>query len=565
MREEYAVTDENQNILFQSEGFDASKASRSVTLSGGRLLLICGDPEADDLRRRLAEANASNQAKETFLSNMSHDIRTPMNAIVGMTALAKKHIDEKTRVADALNKIETASGHLLSLINDVLDMSRINSGRMQIQSDLFMLGDLVHDTMTIIRPQIEEKGHAWHLSLQDIEEESLYGDALRLRQIYVNILNNAVKYTPPGGRIDIAFSETVREDVCHLVFSCRDNGIGMSEEFLRRIFEPFERVQNYTISKIEGTGLGMSIVKKLVESMEGTIDVESREGEGTFITISVPLAYEKTKISTAALDGKRLLVLEKDEQRAALYGRYLDEAGIRSTVVPSPGDILSALTDAQFGDDPYDAVVFGTIPESERILETASYLQKSNPELTMVLVSDQNWDEIEYRANRAGIHDFIPVPFFRTSLINGLNKALQQGASGVTQTGCPDLSGKRILLVEDNMINREIAKEILSATNAVIDTAEDGQIAVDMYENAPDHYYQLILMDIQMPVKDGYEAAREIRGSAKPDAGEVCIFAMTANTFAEDIAKAREAGMDGHIAKPIDFNVLMQTLQRLRS
>ena len=308
--------------------------------------------ENEALRRQLQEAQNENQAKETFLSNMSHDIRTPMNAIVGMTALAKKHIDEKARVSDALDKIEVASGHLLGLINDVLDMSRINSGRMQLSAQRFSLSDLLHDVLTIVRPQAEQKDHALHFGIGEILYESLYGDELRLRQVCVNIVNNAVKYTPAGGQIDLHVHQEMAGERCALIFVCRDNGIGMTEEFLQRIFVPFERVNSSTISKIEGTGLGMSIVKKIVEAMEGEIGIQSQPGQGTTVTIRVPLRYETLQINTDALTTKRLLIIEADPEIQATYRRYLSEAKLRFTLVPSAPEALGALTDGDYHGEP---------------------------------------------------------------------------------------------------------------------------------------------------------------------------------------------------------------------
>lgn len=519
--------------------------------------------EIESLRLRLQEAQNANLAKESFLSNMSHDIRTPMNAIVGMTALAKKHIDEKSRVSDALDKIEIASSHLLSLINDVLDMSRINSGRMTVVEELFSLGDLLHETLTIVRPQAEQRQHSFHFDAENIFAESLYGDALRLRQIYVNIINNAVKYTPERGEITLSVREEEADGRCVLVFLCRDNGIGMSEDFLQRIFDPFERVSSSTLSGVEGTGLGMSIVKKLIDAMAGTIAIESAPGRGTTVTIRIPLRYESVHLNTAPLESRRLLIIEADEALQTLYRRFLDEAGLSYSIVSSSSAAVSAITEADFRGEGYSCAILGRdVGRSNSIFELASYLHKAKSELTLVLVSDLDWGEIEYRANRSGISAFIPIPFFRKSLINGLAHALESSDTGTVSSAVPDLTGKRILLAEDNDINREIACEILSATKVSVDCAANGQEAVDLFLGSAVGTYDLILMDIQMPVMDGYAAVARIRGEAREDAQTIPIFAMTANAFAEDIARARAGGMNGHIAKPIDINLLMQTLRQ---
>ena len=326
MSREYALLKDHV-ILFRTEGFDPEAVTETVPLSGGAVLLIEGeDPDREELFCRLREAEESIRAKELFLSNMSHDMRTPMNAIMGMTVLAMKHIDEKPRVADALEKIETAGGHLLSLINNVLDMSRINSGRLSIDEAHFSLGDLLHELTILSRPLMEQKKHDFTMDTEDVVTEGYLGDSLRLRQIFVNIISNAAKYTPDGGRIRV----NVWDEPCDppdperrvLVFRCRDNGIGMSEEFLRHIYDPFERANNTTVSKIEGTGLGMSIVKRLVDVMGGDIAIDSAPGEGTDVRIRIPLRAEKQSGVPAGLAGKRFLILEASPRLAERYRRY---------------------------------------------------------------------------------------------------------------------------------------------------------------------------------------------------------------------------------------------------
>ena len=523
------------------------------------------EKEREKLREALREAESESKAKELFLSNMSHDIRTPMNAIIGMTALAKNHIDEKERVLDALQKIEVAGGHLLSLINDVLDMSRINSGRMKIREDRFELSDLLHELLVIVRPQSDEKGHSFRFETGEIYRETLYGDALRLRQIYVNIINNAVKYTKSGGKIRVSFSEELDQDRVLLYFSCADNGIGMSPEFVKRIFEPFERVNSSTVSGIEGTGLGMSIVKRLVEQMNGTITVESAENAGTTVKICIPLRYIDTALAKDALSGRNFLIIENDEQVIRRYREILNEAGCAFHVVGSSAEAVSALAEGEFRGGRTDAVIIGSVLQaSETLYDIAAYMKKSNPGLPVILISEDPWDRISYQAERAGVDRFIPLPFFRKSLLLGLSDVLDGSGKKEEHLAVPDLSGKKLLLVEDNMINREIAKEILSATGVQIDSAENGVEAVKRFADSDPEEYSMILMDIQMPVMDGLTAARQIRQLERPDAASVPIYAMTANAFQEDVEKARASGMNGHLAKPIDINALMQVLRQIR-
>ena len=516
-----------------------------------------------ELEAELSEAEAESLAKEVFLSNMSHDIRTPMNAIIGMTTIAKNHIDEKPRVQDALNKIEIAGGHLLSLINDVLDMSRINSGRLVIAKDRFFLSDLLHDTLTIVRPQMAAKNQSHTLKTKSITVEAFLGDALRLRQVFVNILNNSVKYTPSGGSIDITVSETMDGDRCKLLFRCTDTGIGMTKEFLTKIFEPFERVNSSTISKIEGTGLGMSIVKKLVDAMNGTITIESEVNVGTTVTILVPLEYETLTVNDLILLDKKLLILESDPELAARYDRYLTEYRIPHRIVSSSSDALSSITDAEFHNETYDAAILGhDFSGQENPIDFGSYLHRSYPELRLIYATDDNWEEMEYLAERAGIHSHLTHPFFRKSLINTIASSFSETAGGAG-SALPNLAGKTILLAEDNLINQEIAKEILGTTGVEIDVAENGRDAVSLFTNSEADRYTLILMDVQMPIMNGYEATKAIRCSDVPGADSIPIYAMTANTFAEDIQKARQAGMNGHIAKPIDVTLLMQLLKNI--
>lgn len=567
MAKGYAVkNNKNDEILFRSADFKEEEIAEQIAMSDETALLISGtDPlqrQIDDLNRKLQEAESANLAKEAFLSNMSHDIRTPMNAIIGMTGLAKKNIDEKTRLLDSLNKIDSASAHLLSLINEVLDMSRINSGKLLINEEPFYLSDLLHDTLIIVRPQMEAKGHHFDVKYHNIVYENLVGDIQRLRQIFVNILNNSVKYTKDKGEISLSICEEVKDDRCELIFNCTDNGMGMSQDFLKRIFDPFERVNNSTNSGIEGTGLGMSIVKKLVDAMNGRIDIKSKEGEGTSITIAIPLAYETMDIDASALQRKRFLIVMEDDDTSKMLQGYLNEFSIPNVTVRDFTSAITEFTDADFERHPFDGILFGNFENrTGNTFTMASYFRKSYAGLPMVLISEDDWGKIEYKANRNGIENFIPTPLFRKSLISSLQEIFtkEHSASATLQT--PDLSDKTILLVEDNFINREIALELLRSTKAQLFSAENGKAALDMYLASDEGYYDIVLMDIQMPVMDGYEATTAIRNSGRKDASTIRIYAMSANVFAEDIAKARSIGMDGHIGKPIDVAKLMQTLR----
>ena len=521
-----------------------------------------------ELELALREAEEANQAKSRFLSNMSHDIRTPMNAIVGMTAISLSHIDEKARVLDCLNKIKTASAHLMGLVNDVLDMSRIDSGRMTLSEEEFSLADLVHDVAVIVRPQAAQKGQALRIGIGEILEENLVGDALRLRQILVNVIGNAVKYTQDGGEIQVGFAQRPAPELGGAVwldFSCRDNGIGMSGEFLEHIFEPFERARNTTMSKIEGTGLGMAIVKRIVDSMDGSIRVESEEGEGSLFEVSLPIPVSRQGKKEPSLPrGGTVLVAESQAARARQMMDYLRQAGLEGVHVSAGLDAVTWLTEAQYENRLPCALLLGQALTDMPVLDVAAHVrQLVGQGLPILLVSEEDWARLEYRAARAGVSAFVPCPLFPSRLIGTLSALIggadQGAAAGPGEDA--DYSGRRVLLVEDNELNQEIATELLGMTGVQIEVANDGKEAVDKFSAAPEGYYDIVFMDIQMPVMDGYEAARQIRALPREDARSVWIVAMTANAFVEDVRLSQEAGMNDHVSKPVDLDRLMEILR----
>lgn len=526
------------------------------------------------LEDALKKAEAANQAKSSFLSNMSHDIRTPMNAIVGMSSIALSHIDEKARVQDCLQKIRTASGHLMSLVNDVLDMSRIDSGRMTLNEEIFALSDLVHDIAVILRPQAEQKGQSLQIEIGRIYEESLIGDPLRLRQILVNIIGNAVKYTQEGGRIQVQFGQRrtgidrwrkLPAGKVLLVFSCEDNGIGMSREFLERIFIPFERVRSTAVSKIEGSGLGMAIVKNLVESMDGEITVESQEGIGSSFQVLLPIAVAAQGRKEPELPaGGSVLMVECREDRVTQVSDYLEQSGLKLIRTRGGLETVTWLTQAQYEDRMPCALFLGQELEDIPALELASHVrQLAGRDFPILLVSEEDWAQIEYRAVRAGINAFVPCPLFRSRLIetlSGLTCAGQQ-EERVHSAAKVDYSRRRVLLVEDIALNQEIAMEMLSIIGVQVEVADNGAEAVEKFQASPEGYFDVIFMDIQMPVLDGYAATRRIRALPRADAEHVWIVAMTANAFVEDIRLSREAGMNDHCSKPVDPERLQEILR----
>ena len=532
-------------------------------LDNGRVAEL--ERENESLRKALEAAEEANQAKSRFLSNMSHDIRTPMNAIMGMTSIGLSHIDEKARVQDCLDKIRTASSHLMSLVNDVLDMSRIDSGRMTLNEERFSLADVVHDLAVIVRPQAVLKKHDLRFEIEGILEEGLVGDPLRLRQVLVNIIGNAVKYTPDGGHIRVRFSQ--RPDASGLVrldFVCEDDGIGMSQSFLERIFVPFERVHSNTVNQIEGTGLGMAIVKNLVDSMCGEIQVESQEGVGSRFTVSLPLPAAPGDAAPLP-EGASILVAECRDGRAEQIIGCLRERGLRPVRMTAGMEAVTYLTEAQYEDRMPCAMLLGQELSDMPVLEVAAHVrQLTGREFPILLVSEADWAQIEYRAVRAGVSAFVPCPLFASRLLGTLSRLTcgsgENGATGGSRDG--DYSRYRVLLVEDNTLNLEIATELLGMTGIQVDTAENGREAVDRFAAAPENYYDIIFMDIQMPVMGGYEAARHIRAMNRPDAGRVWIVAMTANAFVEDMRMSKEAGMNEHVSKPVDLERLQDVLRR---
>lgn len=527
------------------------------------------------LENELQDAKAENQAKSSFLSNMSHDIRTPMNAITGMTSIAISHIDEKSRVIDCLHKIETASTHLMRLINDVLDMSRIASGRMTMNEEPFSFVDLIHDITIILRPQAILKHQDFQLKIKDIYEENLIGDALRLRQVFVNIIGNAIKYTQEDGTIQIRLSQRLDENQdlnqeCQrklwLDFECEDNGIGMSQEFVSRIFVPFERVNNSTISKIEGTGLGMAIVKNILDRIGGTITIKSEEGKGSCFYISIPFVFTPQAQNQLKLPkGQTVLLAENEESHAEQIISFLKDGGMEVVRVKSGMEAVTWLTEALYENRMPCALLLGQELSDMSVLDIASHIRGlAGKDFPIIYVAEADWTQLEYRALRAGINAYVPCPLFKSRLLETIssltcdvtNKQDDNDEQNV------DYSKYHLLLVEDNELNREIAIELLSTTGIQIETAENGLLAFEAFEKSKEGYFDLILMDIQMPIMNGYEATKKIRQLSRADAKKVWIVAMTANAFVEDIRMSREAGMNEHCSKPVDVNRLYEILRK---
>ena len=515
----------------------------------------------------LQHEGAANRAKREFLFNMSHDIRTPMNAIIGFTSLAATHIDNREQVLDYLKKISTSSQHLLSLINDVLDMSRIESGKVKIEEKAVHLPDLVHDVRSIIQPNVAAKRLSLFIDTMDIEDEDIITDPLRLNQILLNILSNAIKFTPTGGMISIRIAQkngAPKGCVCY-EFRIKDNGIGMSEEFQKHIFEEFSREESSTVSGIQGTGLGMSITKNIVDLMGGTIALTSEPGKGSEFIVTLCFTRSGQKAEPKQLpqlEGLRALVADDDTNTCLNVSTMLSKIGMRPEwTISGKEAVIRTKYAVEQGDEFSVYIIDWLIPDMNGIEIVRQIRKVIGNRCPIIILTAYDWADIEDEARAAGVTAFCEKPLFLSELRRVLAEPFRaEPASEPAQPTAADLKGKKLLLVEDNELNREIALEILKEAGFVVDTAEDGAVAVQKIKQAAPGQYDLILMDIQMPNLDGYEATRQIRALPDAEKASIPIFAMTANAFEEDRQNALEAGMNGHIAKPLDVPHLLRVL-----
>jgi signal transduction histidine kinase/CheY-like chemotaxis protein len=510
---------------------------------------------------------AANRSKREFLFNMSHDIRTPMNAIVGFTSLAATHIDNQEQALNYLKKISVSSQHLLSLINDILDMSRIESGKVKIEKKAVHLLDLIHDIRAIIQPNVAAKRLSLFIDTMDVIHEDIITDPLRLNQVLLNILSNAIKFTPAGGAISIRIfqKETLHKGCADYEFHIRDTGIGISKEFQAHIFEEFTRENTSTVSGIHGTGLGMSITKNIVDLLGGTIEVESEPGKGSEFTVCLrfPLSDAKTEQKRIPeLEGLRALVADDDTNSCLNVSKMLRKIGMRPDWTISGKEAVIRARDAwEQGDSFHVYIIDWLIPDMNGI-EVVRQIRKMIGEQTpIIILTAYDWADIEEEARKAGVTAFCTKPLFLSELREILAKPFESTNPTETANSKPvSFAGKKILLVEDNSLNQEIALAVLRERGLIVDTACDGSIAVQKVHEAKSGQYDLILMDIQMPIMDGYEATRQIRAMKDPDKSSIPIIAITANAFEEDCQNALAAGMNGHIAKPLDIQKLEQVL-----
>ena len=520
-----------------------------------------------ELETALLRAESANSAKTTFLNNMSHDIRTPMNAIIGFTSLAASHVDNKNKVKEYLSKISTSSEHLLSLINDILDMSRIESGKVKIDENPLNLPELLHDIRTIVQPNIASKQLDFLIDTVDVKDENIIADKLRLTQVLLNILSNGIKFNKIGGTISLRIRQmkSAPTGYGNYQFIIRDTGIGMKPEFQQHIFESFSREETSTVSGIQGTGLGMAITKNIVDMMGGTITVKSEEGQGSefVVNLTFKLSGEKKSYEKIEhLQGLKVLVADDDTDTCLSISSMLTEIGMRSEwTVSGKEAVIRAKHSMEIGDEFYAYIIDWLMPDMNGIETVRRIRRVIGDSQPIIILTAYDWSDVEEEAREAGVTAFCEKPLFMSQLRDLLSNPGSKEKE--TKEKEFDYSGKRILLVEDNELNMEIAQTILEDVGFIIDTANDGVAAVEKMEQASAGQYDLILMDIQMPIMNGYEAAKRIRKLKNQEIASVPIVAMTANAFEEDREKSYEAGMNGHLAKPVSVEKLMEMIHRV--
>ncbi len=526
---------------------------------------------AEEARR---EAEHANKAKSEFLSNMSHDIRTPMNAIVGMTTIAIANMDNREQVQGCLRKIALSSKHLLGLINDVLDMSKIESGKMTLNVEQVSLREVMDGIVNIVQPQVKAKHQKFNIFIQDISVENVCCDSVRLNQILINLLGNAVKFTPEEGTITVTLYEEESprgEEFIRTHLLVKDTGIGMSEEYQKKIFESFSREDTARVQKTEGTGLGMAITKYIVDAMEGEIAVQSELGKGSEFHITLDLLKAVVQETDMVLPNWNMLVVDDDEQLCESAVASLKSIGVVPDWCLNAEDALKKVKERRCRKDDYQIILLDwKLPGMDGITAAREIRRICENDIPILLISAYDWSEIEEEATAAGVTGFISKPLFKSTLYYGLQpfmeSCLGEGAGEKAPAGTDsfDLAGKRILLAEDNEINWEVASELLSSLGLELDWAENGQVCVEKFRQSPLNYYDAVLMDVRMPIMNGYEATRSIRKMKRTDS-KLPIVAMTADAFSEDVKKCLDAGMNAHVAKPIDVREVCRQLEKFMS
>ena len=520
------------------------------------------------LRVTARAAETANKAKTDFLSTMSHDIRTPMNAIIGLTTIAEKKLDDREAVSDNLSKIRLASNHLLTLINDILDISKVESGKLNLSPLTFSIVETVQNLMNLSQPMIKEKNIDFSFRINHMDKEYLYADQLRLNQIYINVLSNAIKYTEPGGRVsvDLREEESEKEGCVRLIYCVADTGIGMSPEFLKKMYEPFSRQTDSRVNSIQGTGLGLAITRQMVELMNGTIDCQSEAGKGTTFTIALDLPVAEKQLEEMRIEGIDVLIADDDPILLESAVDTLETLGINAEQAQSGMEALEKARHRHEAGKDYDVIILDwKMPDMNGVETIRRIRTEVDAGIPILLTSAYDWSDIEDEAKEAGANGFIGKPLFRSRLYEKINGLLGTEAKPLEpEDDYSDLAGMNILIAEDNDINWEIISTMLGMFGVNTERAENGRICVDKMAEAGEGRYDLIFMDVQMPEMNGLDATRQIRKLANKWAASIPIIAMTADAFSENISECLKAGMNGHIAKPIDLKLVIKEIRRIK-
>ncbi|MBR2823407.1 MAG: response regulator [Clostridia bacterium] len=542
-------------------------------VSFGLLLLLVTDflymhSANKKLRVMAREAEAANRAKTDFLSTMSHDIRTPMNAIIGLTAIAEKNLGDQEATADHLRKISLAGHHLLTLINDILDISKVESGKLSLSPITFSIVETVENLVNLSQPMIKEKNIVFSFRVNRIEKEYLYADQLRLNQIYINILSNAIKYTMPGGRVSVDLREEKSEKpgCVKLVYRVADTGIGMSPEFLEKMYQPFSRQTDSRVNSIQGTGLGLAITRQMVELMHGTIECQSELEKGTTFTISLDLQVAEKQLEEMRIDGVDALIADDDPILLETAADTLASLGVRADQAGSGLEALEMIRRRHEAGNDYNVIILDWKMPDPDGMETIRRIRADiDAPIPILLTSAYDWSDIEEEAKAAGANGFIGKPLFRSGLYEKINELLGMEVKAVEpMDDYSDLAGINILIAEDNDLNWEIISTMLGMFGITSERAENGRICVEKMAQAPEGRYDLIFMDVQMPEMNGLDATRQIRKLDHPWAASIPIIAMTADAFSENVAECMQAGMNGHIAKPVDLKLVVKEIRRIK-
>jgi signal transduction histidine kinase/DNA-binding response OmpR family regulator len=543
-----------------------------VVSAGLLILFICDLCHMLFLNKRLQitarEAESANKAKTDFLSTMSHDIRTPMNAIIGLTTIAEKNLGDVQSTGESLRKISLAGNHLLTLINDILDISKVESGKLKLSPLNFSIVETVENLVNISQPMIKEKNLEFSFHINRMEKEYLYADQLRLNQIYINILSNAVKYTEPGGRVsvDMREEESNVPDSIRLCYTVADTGIGMSKEFMETMYQPFSRQIDSRVNSIQGTGLGLAITKQMVDLMGGTIECESEPGKGTTFSVVLDIPVADRQREVMQLDAIDVLIVDDDEVMLQTAVDTLLELGAVPEQAKSGMEALGMIEHRHLSGKDYDVIIVDwKMPEIDGVDTIKRIRSEIGADTPILLISAYDWSDIEDKAKEAGANGFVSKPLFRSTLYDKLNALMGKESRSVEpEDDTSDLFGLHILVAEDNDINWEIISAMLGMFGITTDRAENGRVCVDMIREAEEGKYTLIFMDIQMPEMNGLDATRAIRSLKDKKAASIPIVAMTADAFSENVTECMNAGMDGHIAKPIDVKLVIKEIRRIR-